>query len=113
MPSVSSARAPAEALMLAATTAASPQARPSAPAVARIPQSWRLSCPDTVCSQSNDISREDQRGEIWVAAGRVCADPSPRVGRSALWIIGCDSDPLMENRGGVSVLSCEAFNGCA
>ena len=60
-----------------------------------------------------DISREDQRGEIWVAAGLVCADPSPRAGRSALRIIGCDRDPLMEIRGGVSALSCEAFNGAA
>ncbi len=58
-----------------------------------------------------DISREDQRGEIWLAVEPVCADPSPRVGRSALRIMGCASDPLMENRGGVSVLSCEAFSG--
>jgi hypothetical protein len=72
-----------------------------------------LSCPDTVVLSVEDISREDQRGEIWVVAGLVCADPPPRVGRSALRIIGCDRDPLMEIRGGVSVLSCEAFNGAA
>jgi hypothetical protein len=55
----------------------------------------------------------NQRGDTWLDTGFVCTDPSPRVGRSALRIIGCDKAPLIEMRGGDSVLSREALSGCA
>ena len=56
---------------------------------------------------------QHQRGEIWLAVAPVGSDPSPSVGRSVRRIVGCASAPLMEIRGGVSALSCDAFNGCA
>jgi hypothetical protein len=54
-----------------------------------------------------------QRGETWLDAGFVCTDPSPRVGRSARRIIGCDKAPLIEMRGGDSVRRWEALSGRA
>ena len=108
---LSSAFAPGATMMPAASAAAKPQRRPRVLAVARIPQGWRLCGPDTVVISVKRHLRKGQRGETWLAPGLVCVDPSPRVGRSALRIIGCDKDPRMETRGGVSVLSCEAFNG--
>jgi hypothetical protein len=78
-----------------------------------IPRIRRRLCADDVLFLIKGISRKPQRGETSVAIGLVCVDPSPRVGRSALRIIGCDKDPRIETRGGASVLSCEAFTGVA
>src|SRR5262249_10437505 len=67
----------------------------------------------TLCwSQSKPFpAKKHQRGETWVAIGLV--DSWPRVGRSALRIMGCNKDPRIETRGGASVLSCEALSGVA
>jgi hypothetical protein len=92
---------------------ASPQCRPSAQAVESIARIWRLARAGVVVFSVTGFPVKHQRGETWVAIGFVCVDPSPRVGRSALRIIGCNKDPRIETRGGASVLSCEAFNGVA
>src|SRR4029078_11926650 len=86
-----------------ARAAASPQCRPSAQALENIARIWRLACTGIVVFSVTGFPVKHQRGETWVSIRFVCVDPSPRVGRSALRIIGCDKDPRIETRGGASV----------
>ena len=44
---------------------------------------------------------ETQRGETGLDSGLACVDPSPKVGRSALLIIGSAKGPRIEMRGAV------------